>query len=160
MASSSSRPPRSATSSGAVNGSRTPQSSSPGGSEPNVNGEKHERRGLGEGLEGDEYIARIRYDNALPPPPCPPKLLKIPREGIPSHYLSPGFTSRLARQQEPNIELDAFLGMPIDLLGMPGAMDGDLSCECSPGEPSITCVRILRLLTFLLPRRRISCEST
>lgn len=155
MASSSSRTPRNATSSHSVNGSRTPQSSASSGPEPNVNGEKHDRRGLGEGLEGDEYIARIRYDNALPPPPCPPKLLRIPGEGIPDHYLSPGFTSRLARQQEPNIELDAFLGMPIDILGMPGAMEGDMRSKYPSRRSSQHPIRILIMLASLRSRHRV-----
>ena len=34
----------------------------------------------------------------------------------------------MARQQPLNIEADAELGMPIDLVGMPGIFDGDESC--------------------------------
>ena len=81
-----------------------------------------------------DYIARIRYENNLPPPPGAPKLLNIPVEGL-SYYTSSAFGSRLARQQPLNIESDAELGMPIDLVGMPGVFDGDESCELSlPGE--------------------------
>ena len=78
-----------------------------------------------------DYIVRQRYSNALPPPPGAPKLLDIPTEGL-ALYTSPGFASRLARQQPLNIEADAFLGMPIDLVGMPGIFDGDESCEDQP----------------------------
>lgn len=75
-----------------------------------------------------DYIARIRYSNALPPPPCPPKLLDIPNTGLSSgQYTSAGFASRLAREQPSNIEADAELGMPIDLVGIPGVFDGDES---------------------------------
>ncbi|KAF2262469.1 Paf1-domain-containing protein [Lojkania enalia] len=75
-----------------------------------------------------DYIARIRYSNALPPPPCPPKLLDIPNTGLSSgQYTSAGFASRLAREQPLNIEADAELGMPIDLVGIPGVFDGDES---------------------------------
>ncbi|KAI9895062.1 MAG: hypothetical protein M1814_000287 [Vezdaea aestivalis] len=75
-----------------------------------------------------DYVARIRYSNALPPPPNPPKLLDIPNTGLASgQYTSAGFTSRLAREQPLNIEADAELGMPLDLVGMPGIFDGDES---------------------------------
>lgn len=75
-----------------------------------------------------DYIARIRYNNSLPPPPGAPKLLDIPTDGL-AHYTSAAFASRLAREQPLNIEADAELGMPIDLVGMPGIFDGDESCE-------------------------------
>lgn len=79
-----------------------------------------------------DYIARIRYSNALPPPPNPPKLLDIPNVGLASgQYTAPGFASRLAREQPLNIEADAELGMPLDLIGMPGIFDGDESCKSS-----------------------------
>ena len=75
-----------------------------------------------------DYIARIRYSNALPPPPCPPKLLDIPNTGLSSgQYTSAAFASRLVREQPLNIEADAELGMPIDLVGIPGVFDGDES---------------------------------
>jgi hypothetical protein len=77
-----------------------------------------------------DYIARIRYSNALPPPPNPTKLLDIPNTGLSSgQYTTPGFASRLARDQPLNIEADAELGMPLDLVGMPGIFDGDESCK-------------------------------
>ena len=78
-----------------------------------------------------DYIARIRYENNLPPPPGAPKLLNIPIEGL-NYYTSAAFASRMARQQPLNIEADAELGMPIDLVGMPGIFDGDESCILSP----------------------------
>lgn len=73
-----------------------------------------------------DYIARIRYANALAPPPNPPKLLEIPNTGLASgQYTSAGFASRLAREQPLNVEADAELGMPIDLVGLPAVFDGD-----------------------------------
>lgn len=73
-----------------------------------------------------DYIARIRYSNALPPPPNPPKLLNIPGTGLAGgQYTSAGYASKLAREQPLNIEADAELGMPIDLVGIPGVFDGD-----------------------------------
>ncbi|KAF2107924.1 Paf1-domain-containing protein [Lophiotrema nucula] len=80
-----------------------------------------------------DYIARIRYSNALPPPPCPPKLLDIPNTGLSSgQYTSAGFASRLAREQPLSIEADAELGMPIDLVGIPGVFDQDESAIYPP----------------------------
>ncbi|KZZ97637.1 RNA polymerase II-associated, Paf1 [Moelleriella libera RCEF 2490] len=80
----------------------------------------------GERMVHQDFIARIRYSNALPPPPNPPKLLDIPNTGLSSgQYTNPGFASRLAREQPLNIEADAELGMPLDLVGMPGVFDGD-----------------------------------
>ncbi|KAI0127787.1 RNA polymerase II-associated [Xylariales sp. AK1849] len=80
-----------------------------------------------------DFIARIRYSNALPPPPFPPKLLDIPNTGLASgQYTAPSFASRLAREQPLNIEADAELGMPLDLVGMPGIFDGDESSIQAP----------------------------
>jgi hypothetical protein len=83
----------------------------------------------GERMIHQDFIARIRFSNALPPPPHPPKLLDIPNTGLASgQYTTPGFASRLAREQPLNIEADAELGMPLDLVGMPGVFDGDERC--------------------------------
>lgn len=74
-----------------------------------------------------DYIAKIRYSNQLPPPPNLPKLLDIPGTGLnDSKYTGAGYASRLVREQPLNIEADAELGMPIDLIGIPGVFDGDL----------------------------------
>lgn len=73
-----------------------------------------------------DYIASLRYRNDLPPPEMPPKLLEIPHEGI-DRFLTPGFASNLARREEPNIDVDAEGGMPIDLVGIPGLHLGDES---------------------------------
>ncbi|KIW08431.1 uncharacterized protein PV09_01334 [Verruconis gallopava] len=73
-----------------------------------------------------DYLARIRYSNALPPPPFYPKFLDIPNTGLSSGlYTSPNYASRLAREQPLNIEADAELGMPIDLVGIEGVFQGD-----------------------------------
>ncbi|KAK3067350.1 hypothetical protein LTR53_015839 [Teratosphaeriaceae sp. CCFEE 6253] len=73
-----------------------------------------------------DYIARIRYSNTLPPPPNPPKLLDIPGTGLAGgQYTSAGYASKLAREQPLNIEADAELGMPIDMIGVPGIFNGD-----------------------------------
>lgn len=73
-----------------------------------------------------DYIAKVRYSNQLPPPPDPPKLLDIPGTGLAGgKYTDASYASRLAREQPLNIEADAELGMPIDLVGIPGVFDGD-----------------------------------
>lgn len=75
-----------------------------------------------------DYLARIRYSNALPPPPLPPKLLEIPGTGLADgQYTSASYGSKMAREQPVNIEGDAELGMPLDLLGLPGVFNGDES---------------------------------
>ncbi|CVL10222.1 hypothetical protein FPRO06_02422 [Fusarium proliferatum] len=93
----------------------------------------------GERLVHQDFIARIRFSNALPPPPHPPKLLDIPNTGLASgQYTTPGFASRLAREQPLNIEADAELGMPLDLVGMPGVFDGDeRSIQAPPHPPAL-----------------------
>ncbi|SPO04500.1 related to DNA-directed RNA polymerase II regulator [Cephalotrichum gorgonifer] len=91
--------------------------------------------GSGARVIHQDFIARIRYSNALPPPAIPPKLLDIPNTGLSSgQYTTPGFASRLAREQPLNIEADAELGMPLDLVGMPGIFDGDESSIQAPSE--------------------------
>ena len=73
-----------------------------------------------------DYIARIRYSNTLPPPPLGPKLLDIPGTGLAGNdYTGASYASKLSREQPLNIEADAELGMPIDLVGIPGIFDGD-----------------------------------
>ena len=78
-----------------------------------------------------DYIVRQRYSNALPPPPGAPKLLDIPLNGM-ATYTMPVYAERMLKAQPLNIEADAFLGMPIDLVGMPGVFEGDESCLCYP----------------------------
>jgi hypothetical protein len=86
-----------------------------------------------------DFIAKIRYSNALPPPPCPPKLLDIPNTGLSSgQYTSASFASRLAREQPLNIEADAELGMPIDLVGIPKVFDNDESGKSTHSTRSLT----------------------
>ncbi|TKA69102.1 hypothetical protein B0A55_08851 [Friedmanniomyces simplex] len=78
------------------------------------------------GVVHQDYIARIRYSNTLPPPPNPPKLLDIPGTGLAGgQYTSAGYASKLAREQPMNIEADAELGMAIDMIGVPGIFNGD-----------------------------------
>jgi RNA polymerase II-associated factor 1 len=75
--------------------------------------------GQSSGSFHQDYIASLRYRNDLPPP-------DMPHEGL-SRFLTPGFASNLARREEPNIDVDAEGGMPIDLVGIPGLHLGDES---------------------------------
>ncbi|KKA30347.1 hypothetical protein TD95_001021 [Thielaviopsis punctulata] len=80
-----------------------------------------------------DFIARVRYSNALPPPSVQQKLLEIPNTGLASgQYTTPSFSTRMVRDQSLNIEADAELGMPLDLVGMPGVFDGDESSIQAP----------------------------
>jgi RNA polymerase II-associated factor 1 len=71
-----------------------------------------------------DYIARIRYNNSLPPPLCPPKLLEVPNNAF-AHYTDTAFASTLARAESLNIEVDSELGMPLDLTHIPRVFEGD-----------------------------------
>ncbi|KAF8466440.1 Paf1-domain-containing protein [Kalaharituber pfeilii] len=61
-----------------------------------------------------------------PPPPNPPKLLDIPNPAV-AQYTGTGFASKLAREQPLNVEIDSELGMPLDLVHVPGVFDRDES---------------------------------
>ncbi|KAM0703303.1 hypothetical protein Q7P35_009241 [Cladosporium inversicolor] len=94
-----------------------------------------------------DYIAKVRYSNQLPPPPDPPKLLDIPGTGLAGgQYTSAGYASRLAREQPLNIEADAELGMPIDLVGIPGVFEGDERAIMAPPGSRVTNPRDKALL--------------
>ncbi|KAA8904854.1 RNA polymerase II-associated [Sphaerosporella brunnea] len=81
-----------------------------------------------------DYIARIRYNNSLPPPIGPPKLLDIPNTAF-AQYTDTGFASALARSEPLNIEVDSELGMPLDLVHCPRVFEGDDSI-LRPIEPT------------------------
>ncbi len=78
-----------------------------------------------------DMVVSIRYRNDLPPPPMPPKLLDIDTGGL-AQYLTTGYASGLAKREEPNIEVDAEGGMPIDMIGVPGYFLGDESAIMAP----------------------------
>lgn len=96
----------------------------------------------GERVVHQDYIARIRYQNDLPPPANNPKLLDIPGTGLAGgQYTGWQYASKLARAQPLNIEADAELGMPLDLIGIPGVFDGDESGMFAKDKvrPDFTC---------------------
>ncbi|THH05412.1 hypothetical protein EW145_g4810 [Phellinidium pouzarii] len=60
-----------------------------------------------------DLLHKVRFQNPLPPPPFPPKLLNIPTK--PSRYAGPDFTASLAGETPLPMVVDAELGMPLDL---------------------------------------------
>lgn len=73
-----------------------------------------------------DYICKVRYQNDLPPPPCPPKLLKYTtfdphRELSDSGLLSSLFRKENFKNLLPLNQVD--LGMPMDLLQIPGLIE-------------------------------------
>lgn len=83
-----------------------------------------------------DLIVSTRYQNRLPPPPFAPKFLEIDTGGI-DQYLTTSFASSLTRREEPNIDVDAEGGMPIDMIGIPGYLAGDESAIMAPERPPI-----------------------
>ena len=71
-----------------------------------------------------DYIAKVRYQNDLPPPPIPPKLLNYqvsPNEEVDSPQL---ITSLYTKTNvTPLVKLNNDLGMPLDLMKIPGVLD-------------------------------------
>jgi len=55
----------------------------------------------------------VRYQNPLPAPPCPPKLLDIPTD--PMRYAKPEFLDSIANDTPLPMIVDAECGMPLDL---------------------------------------------
>lgn len=77
-------------------------------------------------MSRQDYIARIRYQNDLPPPPCPPKLLNIPVDM--QRLVSSSFLSGLVQKQPVNMDVDIDLGMPLDMTEVQGIFErGDES---------------------------------
>lgn len=75
-----------------------------------------------------EYIARVRYQNGLEAPQCPPKMVEIPNRAN-AHLLEPSFISNFTRTDSISLDVDAELGMPLDLLHMAGVFEGNEACE-------------------------------
>ncbi|CAG97874.1 Paf1p [Kluyveromyces lactis] len=75
-------------------------------------------------MSRQELIAKIRYENELPAPLLPPKLIKYqasPDEDVSSSKL---LTSLYTKTNvTPLIDLDHDLGMPLDLLTIPGVLN-------------------------------------
>lgn len=68
-----------------------------------------------------EYIARVRYHNQLPPPPCAPKALKYTNDV--DHLLTAASLSSVVFRSEIEPEPDMDLGVPLDLTLIPEAWE-------------------------------------
>ncbi|GJN90224.1 hypothetical protein Rhopal_003223-T1 [Rhodotorula paludigena] len=62
-------------------------------------------------------LVRVRYQNPLPPPPFPPRLLHIPT--TPQRYASYDFLTPLQGERQLPVILDSELGLPLEY-GRPG----------------------------------------
>ena len=74
-----------------------------------------------------DLLVKVRYQNPLPAPPCPPKLLDIPTN--PKRYTRPEFLDAATNEALLPMVVDAECGMPLDLgkweaLWEDGADDG------------------------------------
>ncbi|GAA6021674.1 hypothetical protein JCM10207_008109 [Rhodosporidiobolus poonsookiae] len=70
-----------------------------------------------------DLLVRVRYQNPLPPPPFPPRLLHVPT--TPQRYATYEFLTPLQSERELPMILDGELGMPLEY----GRFDENASCE-------------------------------
>ena len=103
-----------------------------------------------------DLLVRVRYQNPLPAPPVPPKLLHIPT--TPLRYATYDFLAPIQGERELPMILDAELGMPLELgKTAPGApsMGGDywLGNRSGPSRSSLLSLPVpgrgIRALTAL-----------
>lgn len=77
-----------------------------------------------------EYVVRIRYQTDLEAPQCPPKMVEMDNRAN-AQLLEPSYISNLARADNICVDVDAELGMPLNLAHMAGVFDGNEACESS-----------------------------
>ncbi|BEJ16286.1 hypothetical protein CspHIS471_0508910 [Cutaneotrichosporon sp. HIS471] len=70
-----------------------------------------------------DLLVRVRFENPLPDPPFPPKLLKVKTDI--SRLGDPAYLDQLAGAAPAPMLLDAEMGMPIDLNTFDGVWDGN-----------------------------------
>lgn len=75
-----------------------------------------------------EYVARIRYRTNLDAPQCPPKMVEIENQAN-ALLLEPSYISSVARTDSICVDVDAELGMPLDMVHLSGVFDGNEACE-------------------------------
>jgi RNA polymerase II-associated factor 1 len=88
-----------------------------------------------------QYVAKVRYSNNLPPPSCPPKLLKDDKEKSNNAELTTLVSSFFRKENFKNlIKLNDDLGMPINLINIPqkdtiyGLKNNGLNLELHPSD--------------------------
>lgn len=69
-----------------------------------------------------DLLVRVRFENPLPDPPFPPKLLKV--ETDIARLGEPSYLDQLATSTKLPVVLDSEMGMPIDLSTFEGVFDG------------------------------------
>ncbi|KAI0035318.1 RNA polymerase II-associated [Vararia minispora EC-137] len=75
-----------------------------------------------------DLLVKVRYQNPLPPPPCPPKFIDIPTD--PRRYARPEFLDAIANDAPLPMIVDAECGMPLDL-GQWEALWGDSASDAA-----------------------------
>lgn len=83
-----------------------------------------------------DYVAKIRYNNDLPPPPCPPKLLNYADVEDPKDIEKSTFLTSVFRKENFRslVTLDNNLGMQMNLLAVPDALEkNQVDAVCSLG---------------------------
>lgn len=60
-----------------------------------------------------DLLVKVRYQNPLPPPPFPPRLIHIPTS--PARYATYEFLNPLFDERELPFVLDGELGLPLEL---------------------------------------------
>lgn len=70
-----------------------------------------------------DLLVRVRFENPLPDPPFPPKLLKVKTDI--SRLGEPAYLDQLAGSASLPMLLDSEMGMPIDLNVFDGVWDGN-----------------------------------
>ena len=79
----------------------------------------------------------MRYQNPLPPPPFPPKLLIVPTDV--ERYASYEFLQPAVAEREIPMIVDAEIGMPLELgREDDGFWSGDYSCESEEYAQSLS----------------------
>lgn len=78
---------------------------------------------------------RVRFENPLPDPPFPPKLLKIDTDI--TRLGDPAYLDQLATSSQLPMILDSEMGMPIDLSAFDGVFDGNEGALNPSGEATL-----------------------
>lgn len=89
----------------------------------------------------------MRYQNPLPAPPCPPKLLDIPTNPI--RYTRPEFLDALANDTPLPMIVDAECGMPLDLGKWEALWEDGADDSGARAIPSSRVIRAHNAVTFL-----------
>lgn len=82
--------------------------------------QNHRKSGSAPHKTNIQYVAKVRYSNTLPPPLCPPKLLKDETSDGNDNGLDNLVSSFFRKENFRNlIRLDEDLGMPLNLISLP-----------------------------------------